>query len=92
MGASEDFDAHVALASAQADLFAQVTALAARGRRREGAKRLGRRLLPIRANPANGRRHPLILNVHPRVGAVINVGFSLKVASRMAESKGQGQL
>jgi hypothetical protein len=95
MGAGKDFDAHVALASraiAQAALFAQVAALASRGRRREGAIRLGRRLSPIRANPADRRRHPLILNVHPRVRAVIDLGLGLKVAARMAESKGHGQL
>jgi hypothetical protein len=95
MSTSEDFDAHVALASraiAHAGLVAQVAALAARGRRREGAKRLRRRLSPIRADPADGRRHPLILNVHPRVRAVIDLGFALKLASRMARRKRHGQL
>jgi len=86
MVAGEDLEPHVpqtAWAITQAGLVAQVPTRPTGLGRREGPKRLGRRLVPKRADLANFHVHPLVLDVHLRMRAVSDVGFAFKIASGM---------
>jgi len=90
VGAGKHLDADVAAATgtvAPVSLLAQVPAFPAWRGRRKGPKRLRRRLTPVGTDRADLRRHPLVRNVHPGIGAVKDAGLGGELAARMAGGK-----
>jgi hypothetical protein len=92
--ASEDLEPNISRAAravAQPDFAAKVSTLRARRCRWERPKCLRRRLEPKYANLANLYvLHPLLLDVHLRMSAVGDVGFTFEIASGMAWGEGHG--